>query len=177
MHSRGQLLLGFFLILFGAFALLSAVSNIDVGDLFWPSVLIALGVWFLIRPRVVKDGSQAHIKVLGDIIRTGQWPVNSQEIWVGIADIDYDLTQAEVPTGTTTFRVVGFIGDIDLTVPKDVGVAVEAMGMVSTIRFLDRKNDYFLTPVHLKTDGYDEAERKVVLETTTFIGDLKIRQY
>lgn len=177
MESRGQLLLGFFLILFGAFALLGAVTNIDVGDVFWPTVLIVVGVWFLVRPRVVKDGSQAHIQVLGDLIRTGQWPVASQEFWIGIADIDLDLTQAEVPAGVTTFRVVGFIGDIDLTVPKDVEVAVEAMGMVSTVRFLDRKGDYFLTPVHLKTDGYDEAEKKVVLETTAFIGDLKIRQY
>ncbi|MGD8603522.1 MAG: cell wall-active antibiotics response protein LiaF [Anaerolineales bacterium] len=177
MKSRGQLLLGFFLILFGGFALLGAVTHIDVGDLFWPSVLIVLGVWFLVRPRVVKDGSQAHIQLLGDVLRTGQWSVASQEIWIGIADIDFDLTQAEVPAGVTTFRIVGFIGDIDLTVPKDVGVAVEAMGMVSTIRFLDRKGDYFLTPVHLKTDGYEEAERKVILETTAFIGDLKVRQY
>lgn len=177
MQSRGQLLLGFFLILFGSFALLGAFTNIDVGDLFWPSVLIVLGVWFLIRPRIVKDGSQAHIQILGDVLRSGQWPVTSQEFWIGIADIDLDLTQAEIPAGVTTFRIVGFIGDIDLTVPEGIGVAVEAMGMVSTIRFLDRKGDYFLTPVHLKTDGYQEAERKVVLETTAFIGDLKIRQY
>jgi predicted membrane protein len=177
MRSRGQLLLGFFLIMFGAFALLGAVTNIDVGDLFWPTVLIVLGVWFIIRPRVVKNGSQAHIQILGDVLRTGQWSVSSQEIWIGIADIDLDLTQAEVPAGVTTFRIVGFIGDIDLTVPKDVEVAVEAMGMVSTVRFLDRKGDYFLTPVHLKTDGYEEAEKKVVLEATAFIGDLKVRQY
>lgn len=177
MRSRGQLLLGFFLVLFGSLALLGAFTSIDVGSLFWPSFLIVLGVWFLLRPRIVKDGSLAHIQLLGDVLRSGQWPVTSQEIWIGIADIDLDLTQAEIPAGVTTFRIVGFIGDIDLTVPPEIGVAVEAMGLVSTIRFLDRKSDYFLTPVHLKTDGYDDAERKVVLETTTFISDLKIRQY
>lgn len=177
MQSRGQLLIGFFLILFGGFALLGAVTNIDIGDLFWPSMLIVLGVWFLVRPRIVKDGSEAHIQLLGDVLRSGKWDVISQEFWIGIADIDLDLTQAEIPAGVTTFRIVGFIGDIDLTVPKDIGVAVEAMGMVSTIRFLDRKGDYFLTPVHLTSDGYEAAERKVVLETTAFIGDLKVRQY
>lgn len=177
MRSRGQLIVGLLLLLFGLLALIGAVTNIDVGDLFWPSVLIIIGVWFLVRPRVVKDGSQAHIQLLGDVFRTGQWSVSSQEIWIGIADVDLDLTQAEVPTGETTFRIIGFIGDIDLTVPPGVGVAVEAMGMISTIRFLDKKSDYFLTPVHLKTDGYDTAEKKIILETTAFIGDLSIRQY
>jgi predicted membrane protein len=177
MQSRGQLLLGFFLLLFGSMALLGALTRIDVGDFFWPSLLIVIGVWFLIRPRVVKDGSEAHIQILGDVIRTGQWPVSSKEFWIGIADIDLDLTQAEIPSGTTTFRVVGFIGDVDITAPEGVGIAVEAVGMVSTIRFLDKKSDYFLTPVHLKTDGYDVADRKIVLEVTTFIGDLKVRQY
>ena len=93
-----------------------------------------------------------------------------------IGDVDLDLTQAQVPPGETIVRVISFIGDIDLLVPSEVGVSINSYAFLTTSKFLKRKNDSFVIPQSLQSDGYLSAENQIRLEAFGFINDIKVRQ-
>jgi lia operon protein LiaF len=114
--------------------------------------------------------------VLGQIERDGPWQVGNEEFWGFITDMDLNMVKADIPLGETRLRAMGFIGDVELLTPEDVGVSVTSNAFISDVKMPGNKEDSFLVPVHWQSDNYKTAERKISLETTFFIADIKIRQ-
>jgi len=176
MRNQGQFTLGLVIVGLGVVLLLANLFHIDLGVICWPLAFIALGLFFILRPRMIEPGTAVTQKFLGEVERSGQWAVADEEFWYFIADADFDMTQADIPFGETRIRALGFISDIDLRVPKDVGVLVAATAFVSAVDVLGDKEDSFLGPVYRETPNYKQAERKIRLETTSFVNDIKVRQ-
>lgn len=176
MRSQGQLVAGVLIILLGVVILLSNVFNINLWGICWPSALILLGLWLLVRPRLVEQGTGVSLVPIGAVDRAGAWQVSDEEFWVFVGDIDLDLTVAEIPEGVTRLRTYGFVGDVELIVPRDVGVSLSSTAFVSDIKAFGDRHEHFLTPLHLDSDNYETAVRKIRLETHAFVGDVKIRQ-
>jgi lia operon protein LiaF len=176
MRNQGQVFIALVLILLGVMFLLGNLFNIDVGLFCWPMALILLGVWLLLRPRLVAPGTEITQKVLGQIERDGPWQVRDEEFWSFIADMDLNMAKADIPLGETKLRAMGFIGDVELLAPEDIGVAVASNAFISDVKIPGGKEDSFLVPLHWQSDNYKTAERKIYLETTFFIADIKIRQ-
>jgi lia operon protein LiaF len=178
MRNRGQLVLGVVIILVGVLFLVGNLLDVDTWGIFWPSLLILLGVLLFLRPRWEWGGrvGQARYRILGDIRRNGVWQVGDEELWVGIGEVELDMINAEIPPGETHLHVWGFVGDVELFVPQDVGVSLSASAFVVDARVFGRKRDGILVPVNVKSDNYETAERKVRLETTHFVGEVKVKQ-
>jgi lia operon protein LiaF len=176
MRNQGQFTLGVVIVVLGVVLLLGNLLNIDLGVLCWPMAFILLGLFFILRPRMIEPGTAVTQKFLGEVERSGVWTVTDEEFWYFIADADFDMTQADIPYGETRIRALGFVSDIDVRVPKDVGVSVSATSFVSEVDVLGNKEESFLGPVNLETPNYKMADRKIRLETTSFVSDIKIRQ-
>jgi len=176
MHNKGQIFIGILIILIGLMFLIGSIFDVDVGAFCWPIGLIALGVWLLLRPQLVSPDTAVRLKLLGDVRRYGDWEVADEEIWIGVGDVRLDMTSADVPVGETRLRVFSFVGDVILLVPEDVGVSVWSMAFVTDARVLGRRRDSFLGSFHLASDNYEAAERKVRLETTSFVANLRVRR-
>ena len=179
MRNRGQLTWGVVIILVGVLFLVGNLLDVDTWGIFWPSLLILLGVLLFLRPRWGWDGrtgGKARYRILGDIRRNGVWRVKDEELWVGIGEVELDMMNAEIPPGETHIHVWGFIGDVELFIPQDVGVSLSASAFVVDARVLGRKREGVLTPVNIKSENYEMAERKVRLETTHFVGEVKVKQ-
>ncbi|MDY7076024.1 MAG: cell wall-active antibiotics response protein LiaF [Chloroflexota bacterium] len=176
MQNKQQVFIGTLIILIGVMLLIGSIFDIDVGDLCFPLGLIAVGVWLLFRPQLVAPDTVSQLRLLGDVHRYGAWQVTDEEIWIGVGDVELDMTDADVPVGETRLRVLGFVCDVDLLVPEDVGVSVLSTALVTDARVLGQRRDSFFIPFHLDSDDYETAERKVRLETTFFVGSLKVRQ-
>ncbi len=176
MRDKGSLFIGVVLVGLGAMFLLNTWLRINVWGLFWPGLLILLGVVILARSRTVIPGTRNDFVVLGDVRRFGAGPLTNEDIWVGIGDVDYDLTQADIPTGETVLRVQGLIGDVKMFMPAGVGLAVNASGLITDATVLGQHQDVFLNSYRYLSEGYAEAERKVKLETSFFINDVKVKQ-
>ncbi len=115
---------------------------------------------------------------IGDVDRAGAWDVTDEELWSFIGDISYDLTKAVVPKGDTTIRCNGFINDIEIFVPSNVGVAVNASSFVTSFKLAGQaEEDSFLAPLRWQSDNYKLADRRVCFEMTQFIGDIEVRQF
>jgi lia operon protein LiaF len=176
MRNQGQLILGIVVILIGGVLLVGSLFDVDVWTLCWPTGLILLGVWLLLRPQLVSSDTSVRQKLIGDIRRRGEWQVADEEIWLGVGDVKLDMTSAEIPLGETRIRVWGFVGDVNLRVPQDVGVSVSCSAFVTDARVLGQRRERFLASFHMTSEDYETAERKIRLETTFFVGDIKVKQ-
>lgn len=176
MRDRNALLVGVLLVGMGAFFLLGNVLHINIWALLWPLALIALGAAILLRPRLAGAEARGQVVLLGDLHRYGDWQVAPEEAWVGIGDVDLDLTHAVIPAGETVLGVRGLIGDVELVVPQGVGLAVNAGGLIGSVKEQGREHSIFLTTYRYASDDYETAERRVKIETGFLIGDVKIRR-
>ena len=117
-----------------------------------------------------------QMAVFGPIRRYGVWQVADEEIWLFVGDVNLDLTEAMIPPGETRIHVFSFVSTVRLVVPEDVGVALASTAFVTTSRFFGRKRDQILLAPPLTSDDYETAERKIRLEPTMFVADVKVRR-
>lgn len=176
MRNRWLILIGALFILWGVLSLISAVFRVNILAFCLPVVLIVLGVWLLVRPRVLGPDTGFHVLLLGDLHRSGAWRVTGEEIWVGVGDIRLDMTQAEIPAGETALYVLGFIGDVKLRLPPNVGVAVSSAAFVTDAMILGQHRETVFDTLHVTGEGYEAAERRIRLQVTTFVADLCVEQ-
>ena len=176
MRNQSALFLGLLLILFGAMLLASNLLHIDFGAICWPAGLIVVGLWMLLRPRLAPAGTNVEMRLLGDVKRTGSWSVSSEEFWSFVGDTKLDLTQADIPLGETALRAYGFVGDVRLRLPQNVGFSVFSTAFLSDTKILGQKQDTFLTPFEYTSPGYEMAERRIRLQATFFVANIRIEQ-
>lgn len=176
MANRGMLVVGGVLIALGVFFFLGSVFQIDVGALCFPVFLIVVGVWVAFRPNLSGRGGPSNVVLVGDVRRSDQWEVEDAEYWVGVADMDFDLTHALIPPGETVIHSNGFVNKIEVRLPPEVGFALDASGFVVETRLQGHKAENILSPVAYRSPGYEEATRKVRFAVIGFVVDFKVKQ-
>lgn len=176
MNNRGLAFIGVVIILAGVLLLAGNLLNISLGAYCLPLGLILLGVFVMLRPRLAPEGTKGSVLFIADVERGDNWTVGDEEIWSFIADIDFDLSKADIPLGDSVVRGYGFINDVAIHVPPGVGVAVDANGFVTSFKEPgESEEDNFLVPVHWQSEGYKGAERRVRFDLTGFISEVKVR--
>lgn len=175
MQNRSSFFLGGILILVGLIFLAGNIFNFNPWEIGWPLILIVVGGWLLLRPRMVTPGANVDFHFLGEIKRRGAWQVAPEEITTFVGDIDLDFSQAIIPPGQTRLHISGFVGDVDVIVPAGVGIRVTSSAFVTDIKFMGQKHEGFLIPVEFTNPEFASAERKILLETAWFVGDIKIK--
>jgi lia operon protein LiaF len=176
MDRRWLLGIGVVVIVYGLFLLLGELFGFNGWAFFFPLLLVALGVWLILRPHMLGPQGQIQTRLLGDIDRTGDWQVVPQEIWLAIGDIRLDLTQAQVPEGETIITVYGFVNDIRVIAPEGVGIGVHCSSFVSDVKMYGEKETTIFMPVDRNSDDYATCSRKVVLRTNHFVVDVKVKR-
>lgn len=116
---------------------------------------------------------------IGDV-HLGQeaWELKPIQISHFIGDSVIDLTRAAIPLGETTIHVTAFIGDVKIFIPNDLDVEVRVMAssFIGDMKVLDRRESGFLRSVRTQTSHYEEADRKLIVTTSMFIGDITIKK-
>ena len=167
---------GIAIIVIGLLFLISALTGFNVWGLICPAALILIGVALIVRTRRVDSDTDFSVKLIGDIRRRDGETLRNQEIWVGIADVDFFPAEADIPTGETRLRLLGFVGDLDLRIPEGVELSVASLAFVTEAKILGDKTSNIVTPFEYASPGYAGAERKIRLEATFFVADIKVRR-
>jgi hypothetical protein len=176
MVNRGMLVLGGVLIGLGVLFFLGSIFKIDIGALCCPLVLIIAGVLMVVRPNLSGRGGPSRVVLIGDVKRKGAWEVDDMEYWLGVAELELDMSQALIPAGETQITAYGFVNDVELRLPADVAVCVEGAGMVVNTKIFGRKLESVFAPVQYKSEGYDTAARKINLQIVGFVVEVKVKQ-
>jgi Cell wall-active antibiotics response LiaF, C-terminal len=176
MRYERQIIFGGIIIAIGLIWLIGNLLGIDLWSLICPLAIILAGVLLLFRPRIERMGGPATIRLLEKIDRRGAWPVRDEEIWKFVGDIHLDMTQADIPAGETRIRITGFVCNVDVLVPENVGVALDSAAFITSSRIMGRKKDYFLGSLQQRSEIYSTAGQKIHLETLFFVTDLRVDQ-
>ncbi len=175
MRNWGMILVGGFLLMLGLMSVVSAIFEVNLSAVCWPAMLILIGVLLLIGPRIGFPGENVKLRPFADIKRRDVWQASDEEIWTFVGDVRMDFSQADIPHGETTIRLVGFVGDINLYVPEGLNYSIASTAFLTDVKLLGRKRQVFVSTLREKTDGYESAERKINLEMLYFVNDLDIR--
>ncbi len=136
---------------------------------------IALGALATIAAWRVRRFTRRLRRAIGHVRsdRDG-WTVDDAVISTVLGDITLDLRHAALPPGETQLTLLCWIGAIDVRVPDDVGVDVTAQAIVGAVDVLGRREEGVVRDIHVRTDGYDQQPRRLLLRLSTFVGELRV---
>lgn len=178
MLFRYSRIFGLILVIIGAGLLLNSF-HVRVFVYLWPIVLIAAGLLMIAHCRC-RGTSAVHIeldnaKFFGDTSRSDfSGEIDGASISHFVGDIRLNLSGAVFKPGENHLKLAAFVGDIELTVPSSVAVWVNCSGFVADVLIFDRREDGMLVSCSEKTADYDSAERKLKINCSVFVGDIRI---
>ena len=161
MRNRAMILVGSLLILLGLLSAISAIFDINLWMVCWPTLLILIGVLLLVGPRIGFPVEGVKILPISSIRRSESWQVGDEDIWTFVGDIRLDFSQAEIPSGVSTIRVVGFVGDIDFRIPEGVEYSISSTAFLTDFKLMGVKKQTFFGVFREKSAGYDIATHKI----------------
>jgi predicted membrane protein len=174
MKNRISLLIGSGLIGIGLISIIDSIFHINLWALFFPLLIIAFGIFIIIRPSKISEKTEFIFKFIGEITRDGYWQVSAQEIWCFVGDMTFDFRHADIPEGVSEIKILNFVSDIDIYKPENGVLQVTNHSFVSDTKSNGQKRDLFLTPFHYQDPEFAESNHKVVLDIWSFVGGIKI---
>ncbi|MCL6602654.1 MAG: cell wall-active antibiotics response protein [Paenibacillus sp.] len=94
-----------------------------------------------------------------------------------IGDTVLDLTNAQIPYGETKINISAFVGDIKVYIPNDMdlGIAVNSSSFIGDMQVLEQTRSGFMSSAQCRTPYYKEAGKKIRINVSAFIGDIKVK--
>jgi predicted membrane protein len=174
--KRWQIVTGVVLILLGIIALLNQVfPDLRIGRFIGPLLLIGLGVFLILRPRIAKQSVIVKIPVLGDVRRTGAWEVTDHEFWWFVGGNRLDFTEAIFPKGEALIKIFGFVTETTIILPEDVGLRLESSAFLTDYKGMRGKQERFLSPLEDQSSNYFAVDKRVNLQTFAFVSEIKVK--
>ncbi|MFC5702828.1 cell wall-active antibiotics response protein LiaF [Cohnella faecalis] len=162
--------------------LLIAVSTIALiisqFALFAVIILVSLGIYyFRTRPHVVGESSPGNNHKLFLNLRLDEqsWVLQSLSCWHAVGEVRMDMSRAVPEARETVLILQGLVGDLDLAVPEDYGLQIEASVLIGKIGRGSTKDGGVLQRVSWRSPDYDEREHQLKLQLFYLVGDIKIR--
>ncbi|MFC5530120.1 cell wall-active antibiotics response protein LiaF [Cohnella yongneupensis] len=118
-----------------------------------------------------------HSRFIGDIyFGHDYWELVPMSVSHFIGDTTLDLTKAQVPIGETRIEVSSFIGDVKVYVPNDMRIGIQVMSscLIGDVKVLDQNKGGVFNQMSVETPSYSDAEQRVVLVVSSFIGDVRV---
>jgi lia operon protein LiaF len=139
-------------------------------------VLVSLGTYYLrARPPAFGTYVNKHRLFLNMRLDEQSWVLHSMSFWHVIGEIRMDMSLAVPEDKETTIVLQGLVGDLDLIVPDDCGLQVEASVLLGQISFKQMKEGGMFHRLSWRSPNYDECEQKLKLQLFYLVGDIKIR--
>jgi lia operon protein LiaF len=161
------------IILIAASTLLLIVNQFA---LFAVIVLISLGTYYYrARPSSFGTHMNKHKLILNMRLNEQSWVLQSMSFWHAIGEIRMDMTLAVPEDKETTIVLQGLVGDLDLIIPDDCGIQVEASVLLGQISFKQMKEGGMFHRLYWRSPNYEECEQQLKLQLFYLVGDIKIR--
>ncbi|RKP56082.1 hypothetical protein D7Z26_05370 [Cohnella endophytica] len=139
-------------------------------------VLISLGIYyFRAKPPEFGNNMSKHRLFLNMRLDEQSWVLQSMSFWHAIGEIRMDMSLAVPEDKETTIVLQGLIGDLDLIVPDDYGIQVDASALIGQVSFRQIKEGGLFHRLSWRSPNYDQCETRLKLQLFYLVGDIKIR--
>ncbi|WP_053070381.1 cell wall-active antibiotics response protein LiaF [Alkalihalobacillus pseudalcaliphilus] len=114
--------------------------------------------------------------ILGDIrYKRREFELKDMTIWNGIGDVKVDLSRAIIPEGEHIIIIQVIVGQIDIYIPEDLQVAIQAYSLIGDVAIFHEKHSGFNKQIHVADPSYKQSPRRVKLILNTLIGEVRVR--
>lgn len=141
-------------------------------------LIVVCLVFFYVKSRQMTDQPNYVQKqnVLHSLKRGHeQYALHNMSVWSVINEVNLDLSYALLEENETTVILQGVIGDIDIIVPEDMAVTVDANVVFGQVDIGREKESGMLCRVMWRSPGYDHSDNKLNLVCSFVAGDIKIK--
>jgi predicted membrane protein len=173
--KRWQMIVGIGLVLLGIFALIEVLTGIDLWRFVFPMILVGIGLLLILRPKFAGRDIWVEMPILGDIRKKGEWEVRNHEIWLIVGTTRLDFTDARFPEGEGEIKLFGFVNDLKVILPSDVGFRFSGLAFVSEYKDTQIKEERFMSILEHETPNYADAEKRVHVKTVGFVSEIRIK--
>ena len=174
--KKRQIIFGIILIILGLFSLVEVLFEIDLGRFLFPLILIGLGLLIIFRHQLADRDAEVRMPFIGDFRKTGQWEARRHEIWWFVGDTRLDFSEAVFPGGESIIKIFGFVNEVKILIPEDVGMKMASSAFLNDYHGIDRQEERFFGVVDYQTENYGSAEKKVTIQINSFVGNVHVRR-
>lgn len=140
-------------------------------------ILISLGYFLIQSKKVHRDGNYVQNQTLIESIKWDRepWILGSMSRWSIIGEVRMDLSLALQDELESIVMLQGVIGDIDIIVPEDYGISLEANVLIGRIGIGDEKDSGMLNKRIWRSANYETSEHKLKLIVSYAVADIEVK--
>lgn len=163
---------GYIVLMIGAIMLLGSQLSVIAA-----LILISLGYFIIKSRRVHRDDRYAQTQKIIESIRWDRepWVQQSMSRWSILAEIRMDLSMAMQEEEEVTVMLQGVAGDIDIILPADYGLSLEASVAVGQITIGEEKESGLLNKRVWQSPNYQESPHRMKLIVSYIVGDVEVK--
>jgi hypothetical protein len=113
---------------------------------------------------------------VGEIYRSGERALTSEDIWLIAGDLDLDFTNIQTLDAPVRVRVFGFAHDSTIRCDDSTPIEVVAYAFVTDYHTPDRSGERILAQFYFQNLETGETPAKIRVETWTFANSLKVEK-
>ncbi|MDT8381169.1 MAG: cell wall-active antibiotics response protein LiaF [Brevefilum sp.] len=172
--KKWQIIIGIVLITLGVFSLVDVIFEINFSRFIGPLILIGIGLLLIFRHQLAGPGVEVRMPVLGDIHKSGNWEARRHEFWWFVGETKLDFSNAIFPEGEAKIKVFGFVNDVKIYLPSDVGLCIRSFAFLSDFHGLGKKEERFFASLDDRTPNYDLADKLVEVQIMSFVAEIRV---
>jgi len=140
--------------------------------IFWPVVLILLGISFLRGPQA---RGRSNWAIMGSVKRAGSdWKLESGSYWAIMGGVELDLRQAIIGAGEYYLNCNALMGGVEVIIPPDLNVRFEGTAVLGGVEFLDKGNGGIFATVATQQEG-GAAGAVIHIFGRAFLGGVEVK--
>ena len=113
---------------------------------------------------------------VGERVQQPTTPADLRDYRLAVGTMTVDLTALQVPDGTTTVRARVGLGELVVKAPAGVAVRVDGRSGVGQVHGLDREENGLGNRLDIRSDDFDTATRRLLLELRAGIGEIRVER-
>ncbi len=130
--------------------------------------------WSTAAPHV-EAGKLKYSKFIGDMqIDCNNVQLQNVEISMFMGDLQVNLRGGKLSPGLNRMIISGFVGDVQIFVPKAMPVYAHCSGFAGDLDVMGRRTSGFGNTMDAQTESYEAAEARLYIAASHFIGDVRV---
>jgi hypothetical protein len=113
---------------------------------------------------------------VGDRVVEPTTTADLRDYRLAVGTLTVDLGGLQVPDGTTTVRARVGLGELVVKAPAGVAVRVDGRSGVGQVRGLDREENGLGNRLDARSDDFDTATRRLLLELRAGVGEIRVER-
>lgn len=114
------------------------------------------------------------MSVLGDIHKTGSWEARRHEFWWFVGETRLDFSNAFFPEREAKIKVLGFVNDVKIYLPSDVGLRIHSFSFLSDFHVPGKKEERFFASLDDRTANFDLVDKGVEVQIMSFVAEIRV---